>query len=261
MTDAEGTLRLEYSTTKDTSISLDIGHVVSISVSMNKAVSTIPLVSMGVDRAFQLETGSSLQYNISFRRKNPAEPDNTSSDTTRWSNAHWYYQMNKALDRWQMKSDGFRLVYKPDDTNPYVPPIDANGYIRTFTRRYTNKFNELIEGSMTFIVGTMHVLSSNIRQMPEVKSDYYTVILKSADEEGHDTVLGDTDVIYTTDGNALILPDMPPKWSLYADNISKYLAGWKRPSTNTTLGVGLQVTLSSTTTVLYGVWQDTQEED
>ena len=259
MVDTQGVLRLQYDA-PERIISLDVGCVVSVNISMNKAVSTIPLVSMGVDRTFQLETGSSLQYTVTFKRQNPTDHDDTSTNSLDWSNAHWYYKMNEAINRWQMKTDGFRLVYTPDVTNPYTPPIDANGYIKTFTRKYSNKFNDLIEGSFVFVVGTMHVLSSNIHRTPVTKT-YSVVILKSSTSDDPDHTLGDDDVVYMVNGNNLILPDMPPSWTKYADYMNISLTGWKKTRTTTTIEpIGGTCSFTGSTTTLYAAWDENEGE-
>ena len=172
MSDVEGKFRISYYSTDENNqkqqIILDVGSVTDISQSITKATSTIPLVSMGADRAFQLETGNTMQYDISFKRKNPVNHDNTSTDSTNWSNRKWYNEMTALIDRWQMKTDGCKITYKPDVTNPYVPAIDANGYIKVLTRNYTSKFNEIIEGTIQFVVGTIYTMKSPKAQ-PEQK--------------------------------------------------------------------------------------------
>ena len=145
MSDTEGTFRITYFD-RDTGedVSLDFGIVTQINSSANKALSTIPLVSMGADRAFQLETGNTLTYTISFKRKSPDDYDNDSEDTTKWSNAHWYYAVNALADRWQMRTNGYRMTFKPSVTNPYAPQIDVNGYIKMLSRRYNTGSTERI---------------------------------------------------------------------------------------------------------------------
>ena len=137
MGDVEGKFRITYSDVNNNmkDITLDFGSITSIMVSINKATSTIPLVSMSMDRTFQLENGGTLQYTISFKRKNPIEFDNTSNDSTKWSNRYWYLQVDRLINRWQMRTDGCRMTYVPDETNPYVPPIDYNGYIKMINVR------------------------------------------------------------------------------------------------------------------------------
>lgn len=250
MGDIEGKFRISYysSNTSGTKkkITLDLGSIVSINQSINKATSTIPLVSMGADRAFQLETGSTMQYNISFKRKNPSNHDNASTDSTKWSNRKWYNEMTALVDRWQMKTDGCRLTYEPDVTNPYVPAINVNGYIKILTRKYTNKFNELIEGSIQFIVGTIYVIKS-LKAQPDQK-EYVPVTLmcgqvRTTSEQINDIssetedakrkyALGD--VVYTIESKEerIGMPDMPPLWGAYSTYTGYMLSNWKIYYTN-----------------------------
>lgn len=229
MSGTEGTFRITYRD-RDTgdNIILDFGYVTSIESSITKALSTIPLVSMGADRAFQLETGSTLQYTISFKRKSPEEFDNESKDSTHWSNAHWYTAITALVDRWQMRTDGCRMMYKPSITNPYVPQIDVNGYIKMLTRKYSNKFNELIEGTIQFIVGTMYVLSPVRDTVPD-QQKYITLILHSGvSDEGDKKRYFLDDVIYCipTSISSFKLPTTPPEWSAYAKANGKEINKW-----------------------------------
>ena len=212
-------------------ITLDFGAITSIRASINKATSTIPLVSMGVDRAFQLESGSTLTYNIEFKRKSPIDYDNTSSDSTMWSNRVWYGEVTKLINRWQMRTDGCTLTFEPSVTNPFVPAINANGYIKVLSRKFTNTYNELITGSIQFIVGTTHVLSGSMQLQPTLppSKQYRTIILTARTTVSANDVkkYGMNDVVYTMKKNTpLIYPDMPSQWSLYELNEGKHLSKW-----------------------------------
>ena len=223
----QGTLELIYYDPDKGKKTIDLGYIVDISTSMNKALSTIPLVSMGTDRAFQLETGSTLQYTISFKRKNPINPDDSSDDMTVWSNSKWYDALTEAIDRWQMKSDGYRLKYTPDDTNPYVPPIDVNGYIRMLSRTFSNDYNEIILGTMQFIVGTMHVLKSNITVYPTQVGYSYTTLDPNPDNNDDGKKFGLTEVYLVLSEEVPIAPYSPISWYSYSQYIDKTVTGWE----------------------------------
>lgn len=255
MSDVEGTFRITYyNRDAKKNIVLDFGSITSISSSANKAVSTIPLVSMGADRAFQLETGNTLTYTISFKRKSPMEFDNTSSDSTQWSNAYWYIQVTKLIDRWQMRTDGCRMTYSPSLTNPYVPDINVNGYIKMLSRKYTNKFNELIEGTIQFVVGTMYVLSSSTNSVPE-QEKYRTLILRANKDENTMKKYSLRDVIYAIPygQTTITLPPTPPDWSMYTTAFADEVTYWKI-SVASSVKVGETMNVSSDIITLNALW-------
>ena len=237
MSDLEGKFRISYYSTDANGIRsqviLDVGSVTNLTQNITKATSTIPLVSMGADRAFQLETGNTMQYTISFKRKNPVNHDNTSADSTQWSNRKWYDEMTKLVDRWQMKTDGCRMTYKPEITNPYVPAIDVNGYIKMLTRNYTSKYNELIEGSIQFIVGTIYTMKSPKAQ-PEQRT-YIPLFLDcgvngETEEQTKElrTKYALNGIVYTVESRngTINLPDMPPLWGGYSTYKGLMLKKW-----------------------------------
>ena len=233
MGDTEGRFRITYTAirkddstllTEFTPVTLDFGSVTDIKPTITKAVSTIPLVSMGADRAFQLETGSTLEYNISFSRLNPSNPDDTSEESTNWSNAYWYEQVTKLTDRWQMRTDGCKLTYKPSITNPYVPSIDVNGYIKMLTRTYNNKFNELITGTIQFIVGTMYVLSSPLKKEPEQKK--YKVLILDPNTTSNEFPLDKVYFMIEDGASKFLPPTTPPEWLRYSLAKNKHVEKW-----------------------------------
>lgn len=273
MAESEGTFRITYKARvldKNTwvysthAISLDFGYVTNIRPTMTKAVSTIPLVSMGADRAFQLETGNTMEYNISFSRVNPTSWDDESEDSTQWSNSKWYAEVTKLADRWQMKTDGCRITYIPKITNPYIPYIDANGYIKMLTRKYDNKFNELITGTIQFVVGTMYVLSSPSKQTIEQKK-YRLVLLEPTTDTSGDFFnslkrygVKRTFLVMGEGVNTLIMPAMPPAWAAFAGEMKYKLWGWKitdSPSREKEVNKSLDISdYSSDRLTLYAVW-------
>ena len=142
-----GTLTLSYSGT-----TIEIGEVTSINESLQKSCTVVPLVSMSMDDTFSVESRSSKTINIAFTRVNPSSGLN---------NANWITQMENAMNRWQCRTDGFRLVYNADSDNPYIAEINENGYVKSFTHQYSSGDNTVIKGRIEFHVGTMYV-DSNI---------------------------------------------------------------------------------------------------
>lgn len=153
-------LTLEYD-----GITVDLGYVEKFSNPYGKSVSTVPLCSFPSEAAFAIETGSFENITVNIARTNPKDPDDESDDMTRWSNSKWYLAVQAAADRWQMRTDGAILEYKPDKDNPYTPYRKVNGYIKSLTLRYDSNFNELIRGELQFYVGTMYV--RNPRAKPD----------------------------------------------------------------------------------------------
>lgn len=265
MGDTEGTFRITYTQLgKDgiaTPITLSFGAVTSIKPSITKSVSTIPLVSMGADRAFQLETGNTKEYNISFSRVNPTDYDNSSSDSTLWSNAYWYEQVTKLADRWQMKTDGCRITYLPAVTNPYVPSIDTNGYIKMLTRTYNSRFNELITGTIQIIVGTMYVLSSPTnKSITSIEQEKYRTILLDPGLATSYTKYNLKPVVFILDNNDrhIIGPELPSAWRKFASEEKYRLNRWFADGIHYSINqTGLLPQASNVPTVLTAEWVST----
>ena len=138
------------------------GTITGIQESFQKSGSTFPLVAMSAENTIVIDTKTTKVISVSFLRKQPENVNDSSSDTTRWSNATWFDTISKCVNRWQCRTDGYRLTYVPTADNPYVAPIDENGYLRNFTARFVSGSPTKLKGSFEFHVGTMYVES----QMP-----------------------------------------------------------------------------------------------
>ena len=176
-----GTLTLSYSGT-----SLEVGHVTTINESMQKSCTVVPLVSMSVDDTFAVESRSSKTINISFKRNNPD-----------WSmnNSTWITRMSAAMNRWQCRTDGFKLIYEADSDNPYIAEINMNGYVKSFIYRYAAGSPEVIEGSIEFHVGTMYA-GSQINPEVEARnqSDFYVSMTDSEGVAAYTLLGNDLDI-------------------------------------------------------------------
>lgn len=158
--DGGGKLRLEYG-----GVPVGFGSITTYGETFSKSCMTTPLVSLTVDDTFVIENGSSKVYSFKFARVHPENYDDSSSDTTRWSNRKWYEEVVACINRWQARTDGAILSYTPDSDNPYIPArMDSgtslwaeNGYIKTLTLTYSPGENCTIYGSMEFHVGAMFV--------------------------------------------------------------------------------------------------------
>ena len=88
------------------------------------------------------------------------------NSSKRWSNNKWYREMTAAVDRWQTKTDGFKMMYIPDQNgdymdNPYIPAYNyLNGYVKSLRRIYKAGDPTVIYCNMEFHAGTIHLNTS-----------------------------------------------------------------------------------------------------
>lgn len=150
---------------------IDFGSVNSISPTYQKSVTVVPLVSLPMESTFAVETSSALSYSFKFTRKD---------GTDGIANNVWYDDLTESLNRWQAKTNGFRLRFIPLE-NPNVMPIDVNAFMKSCTREYKNGEPEQIYGSIDFQVGTMHLLSTPANEDYILKEDFEVSI---TDETG-----------------------------------------------------------------------------
>lgn len=159
MVEEYGKLRLKD---PNSGYEFSFGIITGIQESFQKSGSTFPLVAMAAENTIVIDTKTAKVITISFTRNQPENIDDSSADMGKWSNATWFDTISKAVNRWQCRTDGYRLTYVPSADNPYIAPIDENGYLRNFTARYVSGTPTKLKGSFEFHVGTMYVGS----QMP-----------------------------------------------------------------------------------------------
>lgn len=129
---------------------VDFGSITAISTTYQKSVTVVPLVPLPMDSTFAVESSSAMNHSFKFIRTN---------GTDGIDNADWYEELTSSLDRWQAKTNGFRLQFIPTN-NPNIMPLDINVFYKACTRQYKQAECELIYGSIEFQEGTMHLLSS-----------------------------------------------------------------------------------------------------
>lgn len=163
MTDTAGKLRLEDPSTGYT---FDFGTVTDISETFQKSCSVTPIVTKPKQSAFPIESRTYKQITVSFTRKQPENINNSARDTLRWSNSHWTTMLMQSLDRWQARTNGYRLSYVPAGDNPFIAPIKGagnasseTGYVKNLSLRGVKGRLESIQGSFEFHVGSMYVQS------------------------------------------------------------------------------------------------------
>ena len=184
MNESYGDLVLSY-TLNDVTNKIYLGYVTSMSELFTKGVSSFPLISMSQDDCFAIENNSSLTYHIGFKHVDGAtingmdgaivtpDSDNPSSE----SSADWYDRLTSFVDRWQARTNGFRLDFIPYDSeypgstsglrpgqqdptkyNPVMYPLtNVSGFIRSLSRTYNAGDPTVIECDMRFEVGTMYI--------------------------------------------------------------------------------------------------------
>lgn len=167
-----GILTLTYSDSNSIIQSIEVGCVTTLQESLSKSCTVVPLVSMSVADTFAIDTKTQKTINIQFTREQGRDG---------MSNAEWLNTMLGHLNRWQCRSDGFRLTYEPDRDNPYIAEINENGYVKSFSYSLKEGINDYVSGSIEFHVGTMYVNSSTSENERTYISDYY---IRMTDSDG-----------------------------------------------------------------------------
>lgn len=146
-------------------IKIDFGVVSKFTDSFSKSVMTTPIISLTSDSTFALETGASMSYTAEFSRVSPEPPEDLSEDSTKWSNGKWADTLDKIVNRWQMRTDGARMVYEPSDpgeSNTYIPKIEANVFISSLSVTFNEGYTDYLTGSITMDVGSSSANFTNI---------------------------------------------------------------------------------------------------
>ena len=90
------------------SVTLDLGTVENVSdgISVSTTVSKIP--TLPAERAFVMDMGSTESFQVSITRVHPPDFNDSSSDSTRWSNAKWLQAFEGTINRWQADTNTSR---------------------------------------------------------------------------------------------------------------------------------------------------------
>ena len=184
MVEEYGKLRLKD---PNSGYEFSFGTITGIQESFQKSGSTFPLVAMSAENTIVIDTKTTKVISVSFLRKQPENVNDSSSDMTRWSNATWFDTISKCVNRWQCRTDGYRLTYVPAADNPYIAPIDENGYLRNFTARFVSGSPTKLKGSFEFHVGTMYVgsqMPSN-SETPRTQDDFQVLLYDSNNDRSY----------------------------------------------------------------------------
>lgn len=153
---------------------IDLGDIQDISDSYSAMLTTIPIAPFGYSGTFCMDRGVQRSLSVGIVRVSPASPDDSSTDSRRWSNSKWISMLRAMTDRWQMMTDGVRLfMYVPKEKAHNVVALDSkysldadgfinggmtsvNAYIAQLPLSYSSDSVHKISLSMTFRVGTIY---------------------------------------------------------------------------------------------------------
>ena len=153
---------------------IDLGDIQDISDSYSAMLITIPIAPFGYSGTFCMDRGVQRSLSVGIVRVSPASPDDSSTDSKRWSNSKWISMLRAMTDRWQMMTDGVRLfMYVPKGKAHNVVALNSkysldadglinggmtsvNAYIAQLPLSYSSDSVHKISLSMTFRVGTIY---------------------------------------------------------------------------------------------------------
>lgn len=165
---------------------IDLGDIQDISDSYSAMLTTIPIAPFGYSGTFCMDRGVQRSLSVGIVRVSPVSPDDSSTDSRRWSNSKWISMLRAMTDRWQMMTDGVRLfMYVPNGKAHNVVALNSkysltdghinggmtsvNAYISQLPLSYSSDSVHKISLSMTFRVGTIYP------KPPEIKMTAVTL--------------------------------------------------------------------------------------
>ena len=164
---------------------------ISISESFSKSCTVVPLVSLTIDDTFAVDTRTQKIITVSFNRVQPNDGIDGGSDSTRWNNGYWVNRVTAAMNRWQCRTNGFRLYFEPSDDNPYVAPFDVNGYVKNMSIQYSADDPSRVTGSFEFHVGTMYVNTNRSNPSEVTRQDAFSILLSDSNRSAYYPLLND----------------------------------------------------------------------
>lgn len=152
---------------------IDLGDIQDISDSYSAMLTTIPIAPFGYSGTFCMDRGVQRSLSVGIVRVSPVSPDDSSTDSRRWSNSKWISMLRAMTDRWQMMTDGVRLfMYVPNGKAHNVVALNSkysltdghinggttsvNAYISQLPLSYSSDSVHKISLSITFRVGTIY---------------------------------------------------------------------------------------------------------
>lgn len=174
-------------------LELDAEVVTSVNENFTNSLSVVPTPTMPSENTFITDLNCTESIPFKFIRKHPIDFNDDTDDSRRWSNGKWIEELRGLVDRWQSATDGIKVLYIPNGMRMttvlgryvcYGPNYDLLGYclpriengeenlgllydedtkvlvgynaiISTFTDTSTAGTNEIIEVSMSIVLGGM----------------------------------------------------------------------------------------------------------
>ena len=153
----------------------DIPNVQSIETTDSAQLTEVSTIIYGFDNNFCMDTGTVEKYTITFRRVQPFDCDDGSSDPADWSNGYWFIRFKEFIDGWQnlnygivdgewVRTGGFKFHFEPGtesyrDDEPYSdlhPIIDRTVFINgTISMSMSGSNLQYINVSLPLSVGSM----------------------------------------------------------------------------------------------------------
>ena len=212
--------------------SLDFGAIQSIDRTYNAVLTTIPIVCYGYTGSFCMDLGVKGIVTINYIRTSPNNPDNTSYDSRKWSNAYWVKKFKELTNRWQMRTNGSTLYLKRPDLDRLTDGIYDNGMRHDPMKEYLSEINGdncyitsapvkydtgnpyMIKNSVTFSIGTLYP-----KQAP------YNMSKVVFEWPGRNDRIRE---IWYPSSTTAVLPSLPLEWDAYLEGDSYFFAkGWK----------------------------------
>ena len=124
----------------------------------------ISTIVYGFDENFVMDLGTVQRYNVDFVRVQPPDYDDTSDDSSRWSNGYYYRKLKEFLDGWQNLNWGFydtatggrQFGMTGGFRFHYEPPVETN---RENQALYSNLYP--VVDRNVFIAGSIQMPYSN----------------------------------------------------------------------------------------------------
>lgn len=181
-----GTFRFIDTRDGGSGVTFDFGEIQSISTTYTASLTTVPIVIYGFRNTMCIDTGVKKDLTFSYLRVNPTNPnDSSTTDSSRWSNAKWLREIQEAMNRWQVYTDGFQVTYTMDSSDKDLfPDIDDNVYVSSITFPISNTSSQYISGQISLKVGTLTTSSSDVPTQYTMRfyrsqgsSEYFDIIV------------------------------------------------------------------------------------
>ena len=154
----------------------DFGTILHISDDLTKSVTPVPIPSLPTDSTYALETNTSNKFTITFERKNPLRFVNGDYESYegdvdyynlswKWTNALWSDAVMSLLNRWQIRTDGYKMYINADEvqlnkikgyssvSNLFPTHQGVNVYVEDIKIKLSEGQTEVLTGTITVVVG------------------------------------------------------------------------------------------------------------